>query len=359
LRESQSRLQQIADTIDDVFWMTDWTTHKTIFASRAYVHVWGRSRESLYADAEGWANAIHPEDRQRAWDTFVNLGKGQDYSEEYRVVRPDGSIRWVLDRGTPICNEQGQVWRVIGIAQDITARKNRDSELAEYRNKLRSLVSELTIAEDRERRKIASLLHDDVLQKLALSKMRLSMLRETLTSSDQIEVLDGIHDYVSEMFTDMRSLTFDLCPPILYDIGLEAAVRDWLQKEMVDRHGVAVNFETPGKPLHLREDMRVALYRAIREVLLNVIKHANAHKVNVTLANLDDTVRIEIRDDGIGFERARADAGGESLGGMGLFTVRERLEYFGGSLETESAPCKGSRVVLTVALTGKEALDKE
>lgn len=240
--------------------------------------------------------------------------------------------------------------------RDVTERKKREGELAAYRNQLRSLVSELTIAEDRERKKIASLLHDDVLQKLALSKMRLGMLRETLTSSDQIAVLDGIHDYVSEMFTDMRSLTFDLCPPILYDIGLEAAVRDWLQKEMVDRHGIAVNFETPDKPLHLREDMRVALYRAIREVLMNVIKHANAHKVDVTLANLDDKVRIEVRDDGIGFERARANAGGESSGGMGLFTVRERLEYFGGSLETESAPCKGSRIILTAALTSREAI---
>ena len=359
LHESQSRLQQIADTVEDVFWMTDWTTHKTIFASRAYERVWGRSRESLYADAEGWADAIHPEDRQRAWDTFVNLGKGQGYSEEYRVVHPDGSIRWVLNRGTPFCNEQGEVVRVVGIAQDITARKNRESELAEYRNKLRSLVSELTIAEDRERKNIASLLHDDVLQKLALSKMRLSMLRETLTSSDQIELLDGIHDCVSEMFTDMRSLTFDLCPPILYDIGLEAAVRDWLQKEMADKHGIAVNLETAGQPLRLREDVRVALYRAIREVLINVIKHANAQKVNIALANLNDTVRIEIQDDGMGFDRARAEAGGGSPGGMGLFTVRERLEYFGGSLETESSPCKGSRVILTAALTGKEAHNKE
>ena len=80
-----------------------------------------------------------------------------------------------------------------------------------YRNQLRSLVSELTIAEDRERKNIASLLHDDVLQKLALSKMKLGMLRETLTSNERFGVLDNIHDYVSEMFKDMRSLTFDLC----------------------------------------------------------------------------------------------------------------------------------------------------
>jgi len=94
-------------------------------------------------------------------------------------------------------------------------------------------------------------------------------------------------------------------------------------------------------------------------VLMNVVKHARAHKVDVTLANLDHTVRIEVRDDGIGFERARAEAGNESSGGLGLFTVRERLEYFGGSLETESAPGQGSRVTLTAALTSREAIGKE
>jgi len=243
--------------------------------------------------------------------------------------------------------------------QDITERKGKERRLSRYRNQLRSLVSELTIAEDRERRNIASLLHDDVLQKLALSKMKLSMLRETLKSDEQLGALDNVHDYVSEMFRDMRSLTFDLCPPVLYDIGLEAAVRDWLQKELADERGIEVDFETQGQPLRLSEDVRVALYRAIREVLINVIKHAGAQKVHVTLANLDDTVRVEVLDDGAGFDPASIEPGNESSGGLGLFTVRERLEYFGGSLEIESEPGKGSRVVLVVALTDRETFDKE
>jgi signal transduction histidine kinase len=243
----------------------------------------------------------------------------------------------------------------IAIGVDISEQKKRERELAVYRNQLRSLVSELTIAEDRERRNIASLLHDDVLQKLALSKMKLSMLRETLTSEDQLLALDNIHDYVSEMFRDMRSLTFDLCPPVLYDIGLEAAVRDWFQKELVDKHGIKVNLEARGQTSHLREDLRVALYRAIREVLMNVIKHARARKVDVTLAYLDDSVRVEVLDDGMGFDLAAVEAGNESSGGLGLFTVRERLEYFGGSLKAESTPGGGSRVTLTAALADREA----
>ena len=220
------------------------------------------------------------------------------------------------------------------------------------------LVSELTIAEDRERKNIASLLHDDVLQKLAMSKMKLGMLRETLTSGDQVETLDNIHNHVSEMFKDMRSLTFDLCPPVLYDIGLEAAVRDWLEKEAAE-HGIAMELETQGESLQLDEDLRVALYRAIREALMNVIKHAQAQKVNVILVNLGDTVRVEVADDGIGFDRSRAEKDTESSGGLGLFTVRERLEHFGGSLEIESEPGKGSRVTLTAALAGREGTGKE
>jgi len=234
--------------------------------------------------------------------------------------------------------------------ENITERKKKEKELADYRNKLRSLVSELTIAEDRERKNIASLLHDDILQKLALSKMKLSMLRETFTSSEQLGTLDNVHGYVSEMFEDMRSLTLDLCPPVLYDIGLEAAVRDWIQKEVMEKHEIEVGFETQGEPLRLPEDLRVGLYRAIREVLINVLKHAKAKNVAVRLANLGNSVKVEVLDDGIGFEQAAQETDAESTSGLGMFTVRERLEHFGGSLHTESAPGKGTRVEMTAAL---------
>ena len=107
------------------------------------------------------------------------------------------------------------------------------------------------------------------------------------------------------------------------------------------------------------EDLRIALYRAIREVLINVIKHAEARNVVVTLTNLEDTIRVEVADDGIGFDRARAGKDEEASDGLGLFTVRERLEYFGGSLDIESEPGKGSRVVLTAALASRQGADKE
>ncbi len=288
---------------------------------------------------------------------FKAAGKAR--GNEFEMLRKDGSRITVSFNGNTEIDQEGHFRRTHCIMHDITEQKKRARESALYRNRLRSLVSELTTAEDRERKNIASLLHDDVLQKLALSKMKLGMLRETLTSSDQMGALDNVHEYVSEMFRDMRSLTFDLCPPVLYDIGLEAAVRDWVQKELVDKHGITVHIETEGQPLHLCEDVRVALYRAAREVLVNTIKHAKAHEVSVTFAYLDHEVKVEVRDDGIGFDRARAEADEETSGGLGLFTIRERLEYFGGSLEIESEPDKGSCVAFAAALTDGGELNKE
>ena len=129
LRESEFRLRQMADTIGDTFWMTDWETKRTIYASKAYEKTWGRSLQSLYDNPEGWADAIHPEDKDRAWERFVKLGEGETYDEEYRILRPDGEVRWISDRGYPVRDEQGNIARVVGVAQDITERVQREEML--------------------------------------------------------------------------------------------------------------------------------------------------------------------------------------------------------------------------------------
>ena len=129
LRESDARLRQVAETIQDVCWITDWHSQKTLFASRAYESIWGRSLEDLYADARDWTKAIHPDDRKRVCECFGRLGEGVPYDEEYRVVRPDGTVRWIRDRGLPVHDASGQVHRVAGIAQDITEKKQVEKQL--------------------------------------------------------------------------------------------------------------------------------------------------------------------------------------------------------------------------------------
>jgi len=128
LRESEQRLRLMADTVEDVFWITDWVSHRTIFVSRAYERVWGRTAESLYQSATGWADAIHPDDRERAWEQFVGLQEHDRYDEEYRVIRPDGGIRWIRDRGFPVRQPDGSILNVVGIAQDITHSRQAEEQ---------------------------------------------------------------------------------------------------------------------------------------------------------------------------------------------------------------------------------------
>ncbi|MGD2176797.1 MAG: PAS domain S-box protein, partial [Anaerolineae bacterium] len=144
LVESEFRLRQMADNVGDVFWITEWDTKRTVYASKAYEKTWGRTLQSLYEDREGWADAIHPEDRDRAWENFVRLGKGETYDEEYRIITPEGEVRWIRDRGYPIRGKQEGVTRVVGVARDITERKQAQEALARRHRELTSLYQAVT-----------------------------------------------------------------------------------------------------------------------------------------------------------------------------------------------------------------------
>lgn len=129
LRESEERFRQLAENISEsVFWMSDPQAKRLLYVSPAYERIWGRSCESLYANFQEWLEAIHPEDRQRVRDNFFNGALAGGYDEEYRIVRPDGSTHWIRDRGFPIRDTDGEPYRVVGMAEDITARKQAEFE---------------------------------------------------------------------------------------------------------------------------------------------------------------------------------------------------------------------------------------
>ncbi len=126
---------------------------------------------------------------------------------------------------------------------------------------------------------------------------------------------------------------------------------------MADKHGIETKFEAKGDVLQLAEETRISLYRTTRELLMNIIKHAKAKKVKVTVENIDETVRITVEDDGVGFDITKTRKGYKSSGGLGLFTVRERVRHLGGSLEINSEPNKGCRITVATKLTNDN--DKE
>lgn len=129
LRESDERFRQMAENIPEVFWLTDVATGNMLYINPAYETVWGRTRESLFADPEQWIEAIHPDDRQRIRNAAENRQAPEHYDLEYRVIRPDGSIRHIHDRASPIRDDEGNVYRVAGIAQDVTSRKKQEERI--------------------------------------------------------------------------------------------------------------------------------------------------------------------------------------------------------------------------------------
>jgi signal transduction histidine kinase len=210
----------------------------------------------------------------------------------------------------------------------------------------------LTLLEERERRRIANDLHDHIGQNLALSKIKLGELR-LLASPSLVKPLDEIHRLIEETIRYTRSLTFELSPSILYEFGFEAAV-EWLAEQTQEKHGILVDFENDLQPKPLRKEMRVLLFKAVSELLMNVIKHAQAHKAKVAIQRKGNNIRITVEDDGVGFDIPEANQLG-SVKGFGLFSIRERLRHLGGSFQIQSGPRGGTLITLLVPTEQRES----
>ncbi|MHC4322998.1 MAG: sensor histidine kinase, partial [Planctomycetota bacterium] len=253
---------------------------------------------------------------------------------------------WMI-RAAPVRNEAGSIIGAIEVAYDITERKQTEEELHQYQQRLKALASELTIAEERERRRIAAELHDNVQQSLALARIQLAAARRSTSADKLTAMLDEISESMRQALQNARNIVFDLSSPSMNEIGLAAAVSEWLSEQIQKRYGLKAEFIDECGKIQLDEDMRAILFRSVRELLTNVVKHAKASQVNVSLKHTGDYLEIVVKDDGIGFDNT-AQSG--NMGHFGLFSIQERMTDLGGSLEIESKPGNGSKVILKAPL---------
>jgi signal transduction histidine kinase len=223
---------------------------------------------------------------------------------------------------------------------DITRRKEIEAEL-------RRLASEVSLAEERERRRITAELHDGAVQKLGVSRMRLGMLCTGPQASRDAHDVEEICDLLDRSIRELRSLMSELSSPVLYELGLEPAV-EWLAQHFGARHGLEFEVDLEDEPERLSTDVEVSLFQAVRELLVNVTKHAQATKVSIGVQRSDADLQVRIEDDGIGLDPDAIGKLPSETGGFGLFSVRERLDLLGGELQIESD--HGTRVTMTVPL---------
>ena len=239
------------------------------------------------------------------------------------------------------------------LARENQERFRTERELLRHQGMLRSMAAELTLTEERERREIASDIHDGIGQALAMIKIDLGMLKRTMTSPEHVETLDGIIRYVRQTIKETRDLSYELSSPVLYTVGIGAAVKKLIEK-IVEKHPVAIDFHYDQEVKLPNSPLRIHLFRSIRELLFNVIKHARATHVKLSIERVGDRVTVVVEDDGVGFESSGECFNMDIRQGFGLFSIRERLFHLGGDFEIESTPGEGTRVVLSAPVNSPE-----
>ena len=295
---------------------------------------------------EGRIDAADREPRQRAHAAFI-AGATATLSAEYRVQRGDGAWVWVRELAQAAERDaHGRCTRVVGVLLDISAERERLAEAQRSSALLRRMSAALFRVEESERRELASLLHDDLGQRLVAVRFKIESALPNCSEAAVTDLNLAI-EFLDDAQQTVRSMSFQLSPPILHDLGLVPALH-WLARELARSYGLQVEIDDEGPLPALNGDPSYLLFRCVRELLLNVIKHAGAAQAVVRLRGHERHLHIEIEDDGHGFSPGRLETRRLESSGFGLLSVQERVEGLGGHFSIDSAPGRGTRVLLRI-----------
>jgi PAS domain S-box-containing protein len=318
---------------------------RPVYISSKTDTIFGYSVEDWMEDASLWEKILHPENREEVLARGVTSDRaGVPFSAEYRVVARDGRVVWVQEEAVIIRHEGARYWQ--GVIFDITARKLAEAELRRSFELLRrtdeerrKLLGQLVSAQEEERKRLATEIHDDPVQKMTAVGLRLEMLRGELSEPDQRETVDRLRAAVHLAIARMRSLLFELRPPSLDRAGLGDALREYVAYTDGELGRFRLNTQLVSEP---SVATRTIAYRIAVEALGNVQRHARADHVDVLLTERDGGLFMRIRDDGVGMPEDVVSNG--KPGHLGLTSVRERAEMAGGWSRIETSQGAGTTV---------------
>jgi PAS domain S-box-containing protein len=357
LRLSESRLVEAQRIAHLGNW--DWDIVKnTLWWSDEVYRIFGLQPQQFGATYEAFLCHVHADDRERV-KAAVNeaLHSHRPYSIDHRVVRPDGSQRIVHERAEVFYDLQNKPIRMMGTVQDVTELKQAEARILADQMALRSLTSELQLAEERERRRIAGDLHDSIGQILAMSKWELVRLQKSSPAKIATS-LNEVANQLDQAVKQARTLSFELSPSVLYDLGFEVALEDLAERFSRERK-IACHFQDSGGPKPLTDAVKVLLYRSVRELLMNVVKHANAATAKISLVRIDNELHITVEDNGDGFDVSILDGQPGRQKGFGVLSIRERLRHIGGRFEIQSTSGNGTKVTLVAPLGTEKSIGQE
>ncbi len=377
LRESETRFKTLADSAPILMWIND--REGARFVNHAYLEFLGVDAQVDVAKYD-WTAFVHPEDRHRYLQAYLSaFEKHAWFDERFRFRRHDGLYRWMRSVGRPRFAASGELLGYVGATYDITeiaeaqerlerssmelehAVNAKTAELQQSQERLRTMSTELNLAEQRERKRLATELHDHLQQMLIVGKLTIGQGKQIASGVPACEaLLKKVDEILSDALTYSRTLVAELCPPVLRDHGLVDSLT-WLAENMKTKHAQTVTVHLPDdQGLHLPEDQRVLLFQSVRELLINSAKHAGTGQATLTMDKQVDQLRITVKDEGKGFDCTLAartgTSGGEISSKFGLYSIQERMRALGGSCEIQSALEKGTTASLVLPLTERAAL---
>jgi PAS domain S-box-containing protein len=276
---------------------------------------------------------------------------GKPYDDE-QVIYTDDRISGTYE----IAAFQTGPGRMAVLFRDITERRRAEDKIKTYQNRLRALVSQLTLSEERERKNLAVELHDGICQSLAMAKLKVDAEMNNPSVAAVQTLLKDLQQAILDVMQDARALINNLGTPMLQQLGLAAALAEWMDSEISAKHGIKTEVVDKGIPARLSEDTKSLLFRAIRELAINVVKHAQAQTLSVALETQAGELSMSIVDDGKGFEHTERMDQDFRHRGYGLFSIHERITYIGGSMAVQSAPGQGTRILIRVPLEGNNTI---
>jgi len=376
-RKSEEALEKMRNILSEGQKIAHVGTFEYIAETRTTV--WSEEEYRIYGlDPEGpspaydvmLAKSIHPDDAALLHRTFsAAVQSGSIYELEHRIIRPDGSVRWVYDRAHPYFDRNGKLSRYVGITQDITERKQaeealkkyrteleervkeRTRELADSRRQLRGLYSHLQSLREEERKNIAREIHDDLGQTLTALKMDLSWIARKLRDDKEglKERFNASVSQVDKTIQSVKRVCTELRPGILDHLGLAAAI-EWQAGEFQKRTGIKCEIVCDPEDIEVDTSLTTPLFRIFQESLTNILKHAKATEAKGSLRLTNSSIILEITDNGMGITEEDLS----KPNSFGLLGMRERVYPWGGKVTVRGSENKGTTVEVIIPLTSGE-----
>jgi PAS domain S-box-containing protein len=336
------RFHQLVDDIPVPMWIVGPKGHLA-YANRAWKDVTDQGVQTI--STLRWTDAAHPDDRRMADAMFLAaVSRGESFALELRLKGADGGYRWWACKGAPRWTVEGRVEGYVGVCYDITTHQRARAKLAD-------LASKLVAAQETERSRIARELHDDVGQEIALLSAKLEAIAPRGTTAIQKvrASLAEVRSRTQVIAEKVHLLSHKLHPGRVKLLGLERTL-EILCREVSAETGVAIDFRTDGMSYPVAEDTAMCLFRVTQEAVQNCIKHSGAQIIIVEVVSTSSDITLRVTDNGRGFSTLASQ-----WAGLGLLTMRERVELLGGMLRIESEEARGTTIEATVPLALRPA----